>query len=57
VKRGWSQETYKLPAAALRKGQNLLTIENTEDEVVPNGRWFIVSEVKVLRETLKSPEP
>jgi len=48
VKRGWSQETYKFPAAALRKGQNVLTIENTEEEAVPHSMWFIVSEVKVL---------
>ena len=49
VKRGWSQETYPVPAGTLRKGQNLLTIENLEDAAAPHSMWFIVSEVKVLK--------
>jgi hypothetical protein len=45
--RGWSTETFPIPAGALRQGENTLTLENLEREA---RRWFLVSDVKVIRE-------
>lgn len=43
---GWSQDAFPIPRDTLRKGQNILTIENLEDS---RRRWFIVSDVRILR--------
>ena len=46
--RGWSRETFKIPAGVLKQGDNVLTIKNLANSDSRNQYWVMISEAKIL---------
>lgn len=48
VKHGWSSNEYKIPANIIKKGENVISIENLELTDNTVARWLAISDVKLI---------